>query len=458
VIAVPAPRSLVIVLVALTLAFVLSSTSLAQEAKEDPPRPATPEGAVPPGPGSGPIPTGAPAGCETYASTNVPVAITDLATVQSTLTIPHDLVISDLNVAFNVTHTFDGDLDIFLRAPSTTQVELTTDNGAAGDNYTNTTFDDEAATAITAGTAPFSGTYRPEGMLSSFDSQLAGGTWTLIITDDLGGDVGTLNSWSIQVCTTIANDAFAGALAFSSLPYFYGQHTQDATTAGNDPTTPCGSGSTPTQSNSVWFNFTPSADAVVNVSTEGSSFDTVVAVYTGAKGSLTPVGCDDDSGTGLLSMLGPLLVRAGTVYHVEVMDFGLPTGGALELSVTAKPLNVDYDGDGCLSDRELGPSAAQGGGRDPTNFWDFFDTPDISNVRDRAIAAADITRVVQRFGSSGDKLADPLAAPPPPPAYHPAFDRTSAGTAPNGEPQGPNGGVTAQDISLSVQQFGHSCT
>ncbi len=56
--------------------------------------------------------------------------------------------------------------------PDATMVELSTDNGSTGDNYTNTVFDDEASTAITAGTAPFTGSYRPEGSLSDVRQQV----------------------------------------------------------------------------------------------------------------------------------------------------------------------------------------------------------------------------------------------------------------------------------------------
>jgi alpha-tubulin suppressor-like RCC1 family protein len=118
---------------------------------------------------------------------------------------------------------------------------------------------------------------------------------------------------------------------------------------------------------------------------------------------------------------------------------------------------TDTDGDGCSDAREVGPNPAQGGGRDPGNVWDFFDTPNDANVRDRAITVGDLGRVVARFGSAGSKALDPLSIPPPAPAYYTAFDRTSLGEAPNGHPQGPNGSVTAQDIALIVAQFGHSC-
>lgn len=136
-----------------------------------------------------------------YTSTDVPVAIPDLATVFSTITITDSFLITDINVTFGeLLHTFDNDLDIFLIGPDgLTTVELTTDNGGSADNFIGTVFDDEAGTAISAGAAPFTGSFRPEGFLSAFDGMNALGTWTLRITDDLGADIGSLNAWSLSI-------------------------------------------------------------------------------------------------------------------------------------------------------------------------------------------------------------------------------------------------------------------
>ena len=83
-------------------------------------------------------------------------------------------------------------------------MELTTDNGAGGDNFGTscagrTTFDDAAALSIVGQTAPFAGTFRPEGALAALNGKSANGTWRLRITDDLGGDVGNLLCWSVTI-------------------------------------------------------------------------------------------------------------------------------------------------------------------------------------------------------------------------------------------------------------------
>jgi hypothetical protein len=120
---------------------------------------------------------------------------------------------------------------------------------------------------------------------------------------------------------------------------------------------------------------------------------------------------------------------------------------------------VDNDRDGCTNDQELGPTAILGGTRSPSIFWDFFDTPNPSGVRDGAINVSDISRVVARFGSSApapskaNAYTQALAVPPAAPAYSPSFDRTAAG--PLSGP--PDGSVTISDISRVVAQFGHNC-
>ncbi|MCS7033439.1 MAG: proprotein convertase P-domain-containing protein, partial [Phycisphaerae bacterium] len=95
--------------------------------------------------------------------------------------------------------------DLYLISPAGTRIELSTDNGGSGDNYTNTIFDDSAPLPITSGTPPFTGSFRPEQPLSTLIGENGNGTWKLEVTDDLAGFGGTLNSWSINLQTTEPN-------------------------------------------------------------------------------------------------------------------------------------------------------------------------------------------------------------------------------------------------------------
>ncbi|MCB0379780.1 MAG: PKD domain-containing protein [Flavobacteriales bacterium] len=101
------------------------------------------------------------------------------------------------SVCVNLTHPFTGDVDMFLVCPGGTQLELSTDNGGGGDNYTNTCFSPTAGTNITAGTAPFTGTFLPEGNFTTLNGCNANGTWQLFVRDDAGGDVGSITGWTI---------------------------------------------------------------------------------------------------------------------------------------------------------------------------------------------------------------------------------------------------------------------
>ncbi|TAL00001.1 MAG: hypothetical protein EPO07_10235, partial [Verrucomicrobia bacterium] len=116
--------------------------------------------------------------------------------------------IAKVTVSFNINHSSDSDLDIFLQGPDGTLVELSTDNGGTGNNYGNscaqrTTFDDAAATPITSGAVPFFGTFRPEGRLSDFRGKSGAdvnGTWTLLVTDDTANAIGgELDCWTLNV-------------------------------------------------------------------------------------------------------------------------------------------------------------------------------------------------------------------------------------------------------------------
>ncbi|MEP6793097.1 MAG: proprotein convertase P-domain-containing protein [Saprospiraceae bacterium] len=121
------------------------------------------------------------------------------------------------SLTINISHTWDSDLNIFLVGPTGTIIELSTANGGAGVNYVNTIFSDSAPSYITTGSAPFTGSFKPEGRTNNdnqcdppgtvgtytFASQFGGanpnGNWILKIKDGAVGDIGTLNSWSVTI-------------------------------------------------------------------------------------------------------------------------------------------------------------------------------------------------------------------------------------------------------------------
>ena len=88
----------------------------------------------------------------------------------------------------------------------------------------------------------------------------------------------------------------------------------------------------------VWWTFQVPADSFVEVSTEGSDFDTILGVFTGASLlSLVEVGSDNDSGTGLTSKV-TIAALTGLRYHIQVSGFAADEGSiVLSLSPGSGP-------------------------------------------------------------------------------------------------------------------------
>ena len=147
-------------------------------------------------------------------------AIASNATINSTINTSGLSTASLTSICFNINHTFDGDLDIYLICPSGAVLELSTDNGGGGDNYTNTCFNLTSAQLVTAGVAPFNSAagYIPEGgPLSNLNGCTMNGAWQLQVTDDAAGDVGTLLNWTLNFTnvTTTTGTVVASSYTWS---------------------------------------------------------------------------------------------------------------------------------------------------------------------------------------------------------------------------------------------------
>ena len=99
-----------------------------------------------------------PIGEDNHPPANPYNAVININSIAPTvLTDPLNQIIS---VCFDLETDFDGDIEVYLRAPSGETLELTTNNGGGQDNYTNTCFTPTAATNIVAGTPPFTGDFQ----------------------------------------------------------------------------------------------------------------------------------------------------------------------------------------------------------------------------------------------------------------------------------------------------------
>lgn len=164
-----------------------------------------------------------------FDATDLPLAIPDLDQATSSL-IVSGLVgaIADVNVTLNITHPWVGDISATLIGPGGVNVLLINRPGGSnnsGDDFTDTTLDDEAFSTVDEGFPPYSDSFRPVEPLARLKDRLPNGTWQLRVNDNAGEDVGTLNAWSVSITTTepSAETDASGNYSFSNLPA--GTHT-----------------------------------------------------------------------------------------------------------------------------------------------------------------------------------------------------------------------------------------
>ncbi len=146
--------------------------------------------------------------------------------------------VSAVKVKLNgLSHEFPADMDMFLVAPSG-QVSVVLSD-AIGSNANaisglNLVFDDAAAVVIPQSSPVSSGTYRPANYgapvenvppgatgpigtnLTALAAGGANGEWKLFVSDDAGGDVGSIDSWSLVFLTSTPPGTFAGTGSLAS--------------------------------------------------------------------------------------------------------------------------------------------------------------------------------------------------------------------------------------------------
>jgi len=111
--------------------------------------------------------------------------------------------IEDINVKIDIDHTFIGDLDIILTTPAGTSHNLWTVNVCGGTDNLDFTVDEEGAVGVfcldyaTSGLNLFLPGLIPTPAFASAYGTPAGGTWTLTIVDNFGGDQGVVNEVSL---------------------------------------------------------------------------------------------------------------------------------------------------------------------------------------------------------------------------------------------------------------------
>lgn len=146
-------------------------------------------------------------------------------------------------------------------------------------------------------------------------------------------------SLKLNPCSVPANDNFADALALQGSTVSATGSNVGATREAGEPHP-----GTLSPNHSVWWKWTAPVNGPVAVDTFGSSFDTVLAVYTGtAITNLTPMASNDDAASGGVTSGVTFDAVAGRTYFVGIDGFSGASGDIhLNLvSTQLQPLQID---------------------------------------------------------------------------------------------------------------------
>jgi hypothetical protein len=130
------------------------------------------------------------------------------------------------------------------------------------------------------------------------------------------------------------NDECDTATTVASFPFTETIDTRGATNNPADPMLSCNDDGNQTDGKTVWYVWTPTNNATVNISTDGSDYDTVLGVFTGTCGNLTQVACAD------VGITDDLIfdATAGVTYYIKVGEFQSGSGaGTLVFSIKEPP-------------------------------------------------------------------------------------------------------------------------
>lgn len=139
--------------------------------------------------------------CSTYNYTT-PFNLADAATgyTVKTIAVPSAGTISDVNITVNATHPNLQNLVIAVIRPGGTLLSLFNQQ-CSGNANMNVTFDSQAGAFTCA--SPTSGTYAlPTGAsLNTLNGFSQTGNWSFGFKDAVAGNIGTVNSFSLEICT-----------------------------------------------------------------------------------------------------------------------------------------------------------------------------------------------------------------------------------------------------------------
>ena len=119
------------------------------------------------------------------------------------VTVTGGYTIGDINVYMDITHTWIGDITITLEGPASIGSPIITllDLPCGDQKDIVCTMDDNGGTPTCSGIPAVSGSIAPVDPLSTLNGLLADGEWILRVLDHNNEDGGTINDFSVNICS-----------------------------------------------------------------------------------------------------------------------------------------------------------------------------------------------------------------------------------------------------------------
>jgi hypothetical protein len=148
------------------------------------------------------------------------------------------------------------------------------------------------------------------------------GSYDVLVANRFGVVASLIATLKVPVAALPFADNFANRGSTNGLSGVGGGSNTNATREAGEPYHAYKYGN-----HSVWLQWTAPADGVATFNTRGSSFDTLLAVYTGTSlSSLTIVAANDDEGNGRFTSQVQFNAAAGTTYIIAVDGLGSANG------------------------------------------------------------------------------------------------------------------------------------
>jgi subtilisin-like proprotein convertase family protein len=145
--------------------------------------------------------------CTQYNSApNLGINITDNGgafTQNHVINIPAAATISDINIGVNITHPYIGDLGIAVLSADGTEILVKSSQDCSDENNIISVFNDDSIQFNCFNSDSNIASKSLRDLLSNLNGENTFGNWTIRLGDFASGDIGTLNSWFVEVCETI---------------------------------------------------------------------------------------------------------------------------------------------------------------------------------------------------------------------------------------------------------------